>query len=141
MANDSPVGRYMDMDLDRVAREHPDSKFQLGVSGTTRPGRPKATMRIAFVLDKSDRMLPGRVKTSALSDKIQDKFRGIPNVKMQRTGFKYDSPFENQAIIVELRGENLPVQDSQIHKAANAITRHYPPDMDIGIRTVVIDTE
>ena len=132
---EGPFG-LIDLDLDREVGD----KIQLGVSGTSFPNRPKSPLNILYVLDSHVASLPGDVRSSTLRDKIQDKFRGDPTVKAQRSGRTSAKPFDQQAIVVALRGDNLPVQDPQIHNAADTIERHYS-DFGVGVQAIVMDTE
>lgn len=130
-----PVGPFMDINLDEALGE----KVQFGVSGTTMPNLRKSPMNILFVLDKHVATLPKDIR-GTLRDKITDKLRGTPGLAVKRGGSSAKAPFDEQAIVVTLKSDNLPVQDAQIHKIANAIERHYS-DFGVGVKTVIMDTE
>ena len=132
---EGPFG-LINLDLDRDV----GSKIQLGTPGTSFPDRPKSPLNILFVLDTYVASLPGDVRSTTLPDKIQDKFRGEPRVKAERSGRTSSKPFDQQAVVVSLREENLPVQDPQIHNAAESIERHYS-DFGVGVQAIVMDTE
>lgn len=126
----------IDIDLDRSA----GSKVQLGVPGTSFPNIRKSPLNIIYVLDSHIYSMPGDVRSPPLKDKIQDKFHGNPVVKGLKSGRTSQKPFDDQAVLVSLKNESLPVQDPQIHNASDTIERHYS-EHGVRIKAIVMDTE
>lgn len=134
-ADRRPIGPVMDLNLDREVGD----KIQLGVPGTSMPGVSKSPMNVLFVLEDHVATLPRDVD-GPLNGKIVDKFDGTPRIKAKRSGPASEAAFDEQAIIVTLRSDSLPVQDAQIHNAVDSIERHYS-DFGVRVRTVIMDTE
>ena len=132
-------GPLIDLGIDETS----DGKIQLGVPGTVSPGRSKGNLNLLFVLDTHVATLPKDVD-GTLEDKIAETlglnigFTGS-TVSEKRSGPKSTAPFEEQAIIVKVNGDDMPLQDTQIHNAAGSIERHYS-DFDVGVKQVIIDT-
>lgn len=135
LADKRPVGPFMDIDLSRDMGD----KVQLGVPGTSMPGRRKSNLNVLYVLDKHVATLPNDVD-GTLKDKILDKIEGDVRVSVKRSGVSSKAPFKEQAIIVRIRGYTLPVQESEINAVANSIDRHYS-DFGAGVKTIIFDTE
>lgn len=134
-------GPLIDLGID----ESSDGKIQLGVAGTTMPGRSKGSLNLLYVLDTHVGTLPKDVN-GTLEDKIADKlelnlgFTGS-RINDKRSGSKGSfAPFTEQAIIVSVNGDDMPLQATQINNAAASIERHYS-NFDVGVKQVIIDTE
>lgn len=137
-ADKRPIGPLMDIDLSRERGE----KIQLGTSGTSMPDRPKGTLNVLFVMDRHVATLPGDVRSGTLRDKIWDKVDGKPYLSVKRSGRSSAAPFDEQAVIVRLDEDNLPVQQGQINRIANTIENHYSNlDFDVGVKNIIFDTE
>jgi len=138
LAKHRPVGPFMDIDMSRGTGE----KVQLGVHGTTMPNKPKSALNVLFVLDSHVATLPRTVESSTFKEKVYDKVSGHPRISYERSGRTSAKPFNNQAVVVSLRGDSLPVQDSQLHKIANVIERTLSTEShSVGIRTIIMDTQ
>lgn len=136
LADKRPVGPLMDINMDRSMGD----KVQLGVAGTSFPNIRKSPLNVLFVMDKHVATLPGDVKSGVLKDKIEDKVDGVPKVKVKRSGESSMAPFEEQAVIVELGSDSLPVQQAQINMISNSIERHYS-DFGAGVKSIIMDTQ
>lgn len=134
-ADKRPIGPLMDIDLSRERGE----KIQLGTSGTSHPDRPKGVLNVLFVIDKHIATLPGDVRGN-LKNKIWDKVDGSPYIRVKRSGRSSAAPFDEQAIIVRLDDDSLPVQEGQINRIANTIDSHYS-EFDAGVKNIIYDTE
>lgn len=134
-ADDRPIGPLMSINLDRQMGD----KVQLGVSGTMMPNRSKSNLNLLFVLNDHVATLPKDVK-GTLQDKIQERFIDNPRVKEKRSGMTSSAPFDEQAVIVKVSENSLPIQDAQLHQVADVIERHYD-DFGVEVRTVFMDTE
>lgn len=137
-ADRRPVGPLMDINFDRDMGE----KVQLGVSGISMPDIRKSPMNVLYVLDTNVATLPRDIRSGTLSDKIKDKFNGSPWIKVKRSGTSGKAPFDEQAVIAQLRSDSLPVQESQVNAAANTIERHYAnQDFPVDVKNILFDTE
>lgn len=124
----------MDIDMGRDRGE----KVQLGISGTSMPNEPKNEIRVLYILDRHNATLGNDIGRHSFKEKVQDKFDGEPRIGWERSGGMH---FDEQAIIVTLRGDSLPVQQSQINRAANTIENHFEQqDFPIGVKAIFMDT-
>lgn len=132
-----PVGPLMDIDLDRGMGD----KIQLGVAGTAMPNAPKSPLNVLFVLNKTVATLPTDIK-GTLGEKIRSKFdeESSPTIEVKRSGSSSKAPFPEQAVIVRFRGDDLPVQQTQLNRVANTIQREYS-GIDAKVDAVILDTE
>lgn len=135
-ADRRPVGPLMDINLDRER----GNKVQVGVSGSSLPNVRKSPLNILYVLDKHVATLPKDLRDGTLPEKIKSKFNGEPRVSAKRSGASSIAPFDDQAIIVALKGKSLPVQQTSINRASNSIEMHYN-DFGAGVKNIIIDTE
>lgn len=131
-----PVGPLMDIDMERDMGD----KVQLGVSGTSMPNLRKSNLNVLYVLDTNVATLPKDIERGTLQVKMRDKFDGSPLVRAKRSGRTSQAPFDEQAVIVRLRDDSLPVQQAQINRASNAIVEHYS-DLGVGVKNIIMDTE
>ena len=123
----------MDIDLDRDRGR----KVQLGVSGTAMPNKPKNEIRVLYVLDQHNSVL-GRDLDDRFEAKIQDKFSGEPSLDWKRSNV---GAIDEQAIIATLKGDSLPVQQTQINRAANTIDNQFKSlGRGSRVQNIVMDT-
>jgi len=149
LADKRPVGPILNLDAIGDAE-----KSVIGVSGTPFPDRGKNPLVITFILEgKHQALLSSDVesKSTSLNDypegklgiRIADKIDlsgGFGNsIKAKDSGSSAAVPVENQAIIITIPGENLPVQEGEINRVVNTINSFY--DNETTVKTYVVDQE
>ena len=149
LADKRPVGPILNLYAIGDAR-----KDVIGVSGTPMPDREKNPLVITFILEGNHQaFLPSDVESKStnlddapegnLGNRIKDKI-DLPggfgsNIKAKGSGSSAAVPVDNQAIIITIPGENLPVQEAEINRVINTINTFY--DSETTVKTYVVDQE
>lgn len=137
LADRRPVGPILN--LDNIGQS---GKSVIGVPGTPFPDRGKNPIVITFLLEGMHQAFIRQDVRGTLGDKIEDKMdlSGVlGGVDAKESGSSSAVPFQNQAVIVTVPGEGLPIQESEINRVINTIERHY--DNETTVQTFIIDQE
>lgn len=135
-----PIGPIFDLSdvKSRMSRMSGVQKSVIGVTGTPFPNRPKTPLAVTYVLE-------GRHIFN-----IRDEKENIRRELMTReeySGFSVDykesdssskAPFDNQAFIVRIPGENLAVNDNDIHIIQDIIEESIE---GVEVAQIIIDQE
>jgi hypothetical protein len=99
------------------------TKSVLGVTGTPMPNRKKNNIVVTFKLDGDHITLIDEFTTN-VSRKVaaRDDFKN-PVFKYKRSGSSSKADFKNQAIIMELTGDELPIRESSLERVKGVIER------------------
>lgn len=111
-------------------------KTVIGTPGTPFPNRDKNTQIITFVLDQRHVVFTDQ-KQEEIQRKVDGRYDGI-RIKFKKSGTSSKGMFENQAIIAEVRGGALPINDDDIHRIQAIIERS--EDL-LEVAQIIIDQE
>lgn len=134
LANRRPIGPLINLE-----NRNEDGKSVIGVSGTPFPNREKNPIVATYVLGGDNVATLPREASSGMGDKIRDKIPGV-RVDTKRGGSSSKAPFDNQAVVVTIPGDSLPLQDNELHKVSDTIDRQIEEmSVDAHVISLLID--
>lgn len=115
------MGPFVDLDALRQG----DMKQVFGVTGTPMPDRRKNETYITYILD-GGHISVFRGMEDRIADKIKARDEPVRRVNFVRSGGA--SVFSglditNQAVVVSVRGSDLPISDEYLHTVEGIIAR------------------
>lgn len=115
-----------------------DEKDVVGVSGTPWPNRAKNDMVLTFALGGDHIVIPKDV-TNNIRMKLESRgYQGI-EVDFKMSGSSSKANFDEQAVIIRVKGNALPIRKEQLEDIEGVIERN--PEYDIRVKGVIIDQE
>jgi|APHM01.1.fsa_nt_gi hypothetical protein len=120
-----------------------EDKSVLGVPGTPMPNRDKNPMVIVYKLDGNPVFGDDfkRAIQEEIDGMLSEEF-GDTRVKYKRSGRSSKADFDSPAVILRVPGEELPIQDSTIHRVEQMVMRIADSaGADISVSEIFIEQE
>lgn len=126
--------KYTELDFDD------DGKDVIGISGTPMPDRDKEDLMVIYVLGGDHIAFSTEFKKRVQRDiNSRDIFREPVRVKFLRSGTSAAKSFTEQAVLIDIPGENLAITESQLHRIEGIIER--PPQVDVEVKERIYEME
>lgn len=119
-------------------------KDVLGITGTPMPNRDKNPVILVYRMD-GDRPFQSRDFKNAVQqevDQLVDEDFGGARVTYKKSGPSSKADFNDPAVVIEIPGESLPINDSSVHRVEQSIIRIAGnADMETTISEIFIEQE
>lgn len=126
--------KYTELDFDTEGKE------VIGVSGTPMPGREKEDLHVIYVLTGDHIAFARDFKKRVQRDiNARDIFEAPVRVKFLKSGTSAAKSFKEQAVVVEIPGENLAITESQLQRIEGIVER--PPRADVEVKERIYEME
>jgi hypothetical protein len=128
--------KYTELDFDTEGKE------VIGVSGTPMPGREKEDLHVIYVLAGDHIAFARDFKKRVQRDiNARDIFEAPVRVKFLKSGTSAAKSFKEQAVVVEVPGENLAITESQLQRIERIIERPTKMGIDIEVKERIYEME
>lgn len=119
-----------------------DDKDVMGISGTPMPDRPKNKMVLIYKLEGDNPVFVKDFANAIQRDIAATTRFTNPRVTFKKFGPSSKADFEEQAVIVQVKSQDIPFTDSEVHRIEDVINRIAKTlNADVDVSEIFIEQE